>query len=163
MLYPFLAVHRSLLPLHYAFPAMLHPLLPRLYPLLPRLRLFAAMLHAFAATPCEGEDAVHEESRGHHALHGMPDPFRERRSERVGCSSERATTGPASIGIPSPPFGMSTEAGEDHPLKRATCAPTPCAIFRANRRVRRSAWSARSPVPSWATSSARVGVFTKCS
>ena len=106
MLYPFLAVHRSLLPLHYAFRAMLYPLLPMLYPLLPMLHPLApmlhplaAVLHAFAATRCEGEDAVHEESFGHHVRHGVPDPYRARGSERVGSSSERATTLPVRVGM----------------------------------------------------------------
>jgi hypothetical protein len=50
------------------------------------------MLHAFAATQREGEDVVREESFGDHVRHGVPDPQRARGTERVGSSSERATT-----------------------------------------------------------------------
>lgn len=35
-------------------------------------RPFLAVLHAFAVTLCEGEAAIYEESRGHHALHRLP-------------------------------------------------------------------------------------------
>jgi hypothetical protein len=59
---------------------------------------FAAMRQAFVAMRCEGKDANHEESCGHHALHGVRDPSRERRSECVGSSSGRETTRPARVG-----------------------------------------------------------------
>jgi hypothetical protein len=59
---PFLAVHR--------------PFLTMRRPLRPMQRPLPAMLHAFVATRCEGEDASDEESRGHHALHGVPYPSR---------------------------------------------------------------------------------------
>jgi hypothetical protein len=87
MLHPFLAMHRSK-------PAMRHPVLAMHH-------AFAALLHAFAATRCEGEVAVHEESFGHHVRHGVPDPCRARGSERVGSSSERVTTRPARVGMRS--------------------------------------------------------------
>jgi hypothetical protein len=58
------------------------------------------MLHAFATTRCEGEEGRHEELRGPHALHGAPDPSRERGSECVGNSSERETTRPVCVGMP---------------------------------------------------------------
>jgi len=93
MRYPFLAVHRSLLPMHYPFRAMRDPYLPMLHPFLP-------MLHAFAATRYEGEDAIREESRGHHARHGVPDRSRERGSAHVGCSEEHVATRPARVGMP---------------------------------------------------------------
>jgi hypothetical protein len=82
---------------------MLHPLVAMLHPFLPMRRPFVAVLYAFAATRCEREDALHEESHDHHALHGVPDPSLERRSECVGSSSERATTRPAYVGIPREP------------------------------------------------------------
>jgi hypothetical protein len=49
---------------------------------------FVATRQAFVAMRCEGEDANHEESCGHHALHAVRDPSRERRSECVGSSSD---------------------------------------------------------------------------
>jgi hypothetical protein len=84
VLHPFLAMHC--------------PLLPMLHPFLAMARPFQAMLHAFAATRREGEDASHEESRSHHALHGVPDPSRESGSACLGCSSERETTRSAYVG-----------------------------------------------------------------
>jgi hypothetical protein len=67
----------------------------------------------FAATLCEGEGAVHEESVGHPALHGVhflvlttprqsrgrAVPSRPRGSDWVGSGSERATTRPAHVGM----------------------------------------------------------------
>jgi hypothetical protein len=61
---------------------------------------FPVRLHAFAAILCEGVDASHEESRGHHALHGVPYPCRGRRSECVGSSSKRETTRRSCVGMP---------------------------------------------------------------
>ena len=91
MLHPFLEMLHPLLPMHCPFLAMLRPLLLTHHP-------FLAMLHAFGATRCEGEDASHEESRGHYTLHGVPDPSRRRGCECVGSSSERETTRPACVG-----------------------------------------------------------------
>jgi hypothetical protein len=106
MLHPLLAMHRSnpamrrpLLPIHRPFVAMRRPLLPIHRPFVAMRRPFPALLHAFAATRCEGEDTVHEESFGHHVRHGVLDPYRARGSERVGSSSERATTRPAHVGM----------------------------------------------------------------
>jgi hypothetical protein len=48
---------------------MHRPLSPMLRPFTAMHRTSLAMLDAFAATLCEGEDAIHEESGGHHALH----------------------------------------------------------------------------------------------
>jgi hypothetical protein len=70
---------------------------------------FLAMLHAFAATRCEDKDAVHEESRGHHARHGMPDPSRGRGSECVGSSSECETTRSLYVGMPGEPLETPDE------------------------------------------------------
>jgi hypothetical protein len=64
VLHPFLAMRRSI-------PAMCRPLLPIHRPFVAMRRPFQAMLHAFAATRSEGEDALHEESVGHPALHGV--------------------------------------------------------------------------------------------
>jgi hypothetical protein len=104
MLHPFLAMHRSklamrrpLLPIHWPFVAMRRPFLPIQRPFVAMRRPSPAMLHALAATRSEGEDAVHEESFGHHVRHGVPDPYRARGSKRVGSSSERATTRPAHV------------------------------------------------------------------
>jgi hypothetical protein len=92
MQHPFLAMHRSKL-------ATRRSLLPIRRPFVAMPRPFAALLHALAATRSEGEDAVHEESSGHHVRHGVPDPYRARGSERVGSSSERATTLPVRVGM----------------------------------------------------------------
>jgi hypothetical protein len=62
-------MHRPFLAMLCLFLAMLCPLLAMPCPLLAMLCLFFGMLHAFAATLCEGEDDIHERSRGHHALH----------------------------------------------------------------------------------------------
>jgi hypothetical protein len=64
VLHPFLAMRRSI-------PATRRPLLPIHRPFVAMRRPFRAMLHAFAATRSEGEDALHEESVGHPALHGV--------------------------------------------------------------------------------------------
>jgi hypothetical protein len=72
---------------------MLCAFLGTLYP-------FLGMLHAFLGMPCEGEDAIHEESRGLHALHGVRGPFRRRGNECVGSSWERETTRYAYVGMP---------------------------------------------------------------
>ncbi len=78
MLCPYLGMLRPLQPMSRPFPAMRYPF-PALHrPFFAMLHAFPAMLHAFAAMRCEGEDAIHEESRGHHALHAVPDPFRRR-------------------------------------------------------------------------------------
>jgi hypothetical protein len=82
------------------FLAMLCPFLAMLCPFLGMLCPFLAMLHAFAATPCESEDAIHEELHGHHALHGVPDASRGRESEFVRSSSERERRRPAYVGMP---------------------------------------------------------------
>jgi hypothetical protein len=81
----FLAMHCPFLVMHCLFLAMHCPLLATHCP-------FLAMLHAFAATCSECEDARHEESHGHHALHGVLDRFHGRGSECVGSCSERKTT-----------------------------------------------------------------------
>jgi hypothetical protein len=85
---------------------VLYPFLGVLYPFLGTLHSFLGMLYVFAATLCEGEGAIHEELRGHRALHGVPDPFRERGSECVGSSLERETTRPACVGMPREPLEM---------------------------------------------------------
>jgi hypothetical protein len=72
---------------------MLHAFLGTLCP-------FLGTLHAFLGMLCEGEDAILEESRGLHALHGMPDPFRGRGNECAGSSSEHETTRYAYFGMP---------------------------------------------------------------
>ena len=81
VLHPFVAMLRPLLAMRSPFVAMLRPLLAM-------LRRFLAVLRVFAATRSEGEDASHEESRGHRTLHGVPDPSRGRGKECV-ASSER--------------------------------------------------------------------------
>jgi hypothetical protein len=86
----------------YANVGMLCPFLGMLHPLL-------GIPWAFAATLCEGEDAFHEELRGHHALRGVPDPFRERRREFVGSSSERETTRPTDVAMPREPLETPNE------------------------------------------------------
>jgi hypothetical protein len=114
--------------MHYAFLAMRRPFRVMLYPFLAMLHAFPAMLHEFAATRSEGEDAICEESRGHHALQGVLFPvlttprsrvsttLRQSRrravgrgravpfhwigSECVGSSSERATMHSAYVGMP---------------------------------------------------------------
>jgi hypothetical protein len=114
MLYSFLAMPCPFLAMPCPFPAMLfanagmlHPFLgmdrplpAMLCPFTTVLRAFPAMLHVFAGMPCEGEDAVPEESRGHHALHWIPDASHGRGDECVGSSSERETTRPAYLEIP---------------------------------------------------------------
>jgi hypothetical protein len=106
MLHPFLAMPRPFLATHNLFLAM--------------LRLFLGMLHAFAAMLCESVDVIHEESRGHHAFHwilslvlttprqsrGRAVPSRERGSECVGSSPERATMRPAHVGMLRDYLGM---------------------------------------------------------
>jgi hypothetical protein len=87
---------------------MVCPFLGALCAFLGMLHSFLGMLYALAATLCEGEDAIHEELRGHHALHGVPDPFRERARECVGSSSERETMPPAYVGMPS---GLAVSGG----------------------------------------------------
>src|SRR5580704_185768 len=96
----------------HAFLAMLRPFLATRYP-------FLGMLHAFAATLCEREDAIHEESRGHRALHGMlflvlttprqsrgrAVPSLGRGSECVGTPSEGETTRYAYVGMPTELLG----------------------------------------------------------
>jgi hypothetical protein len=81
------------------------------------------MLHAFAATLCEGEDAIHEELQGHRALQsvaflvlttlrqsrGRAVPSRGRGSECVGSSSERETTRSARVGIHREPLETPNE------------------------------------------------------
>jgi len=63
----------------------------------------ASLLNAFPAMRSEGDDAVHEESHRHHALHGVPDPSRKRGSECLGRCSQRQTAGPAYVGLPRCP------------------------------------------------------------
>jgi hypothetical protein len=130
MLHPFLATHRPFLAVLRPFRATLHPFLATLrpfratlHPFLALLQPFVARLHAFAATRCEGEDARHEESRGHHALRSVPFlvlttlrqsreravPSRERGSECVGSSSERGTTRHAYVAMPGEPLEMPNE------------------------------------------------------
>src|ERR1700733_13577403 len=53
-------------------------------PFLGTLWPFLGMLHAFLGMPCEGEDGIHEESRGLHALHG--------------CSAHPAGEGTSALG-----------------------------------------------------------------
>jgi hypothetical protein len=79
---------------------MPYPNVGMLCPFLGALCAFLGMLYSFAATLCEGEDAIHEELSVHHALHGVPDPFRGRGSECVGSPSERETIRPAYVGMP---------------------------------------------------------------
>jgi hypothetical protein len=95
---------------------MLHPFLGRHCPFLAMPHAFLAMLHAFAATRSEGEgcpfaaeDATHEESRGPHALHWVPGPFRGRGGECVESSSERETTRSAYVAMPREPLETPNE------------------------------------------------------
>jgi hypothetical protein len=83
----------------YANIGMLCPFLGALCAYLATLHPFLGIPYAFAATPCEGEDAIHEELRQHRALHGVPDPFRERGSEYLGSPSLRETMPPAYVGM----------------------------------------------------------------
>jgi len=76
MLHLFLAMRCPFLAVHRPFLTMRRPFLTMRRPLRPMQRPLPAMLHAFVATRCEGEDASDEESRGHHALHGVPYPSR---------------------------------------------------------------------------------------
>jgi hypothetical protein len=92
------------------FPATLRPFVATRRPLLPMLRPFLAMLHAFAATRCEGEDASHEESRGHPALLWMGDPSRQRGSAG-GSSQERASTRSFDAGMPREPLEAPNAGG----------------------------------------------------
>jgi hypothetical protein len=84
----------------YAFAATPCPFLGTLCTFLGTLCAFLGMLHAFAATPRQGEDAIHEESRGLHSLCGLLGPFRGRGSGCGGSSSERETTRYAYVGMP---------------------------------------------------------------
>jgi len=84
----------------HAFAATLCPFLGMLYPFLGTLYPFLGMLHAFLGMPYEGEDGIHEESRGLHALHGVLGPSRRRGNECVGSSWERETTRYAYVGMP---------------------------------------------------------------
>jgi len=99
MLPPLLSMHRPFLAMRRAPRGMRCPLLPMHRPFLAVARPFLAMLRAFAATRCEGEVAIHEEPRGHHALHAVPDPSRERGSSCVGSGSECETTRYAHLGM----------------------------------------------------------------
>ena len=103
----------------YANVGVLCPFLGVLYPFLAMLHPFLGALYAFAATLCEGEGAIHEELREHHALHGMLDPFRARRSECVGSSSERETTRSACVGMPRE---LLETRNEDHIMRSAFLA-----------------------------------------
>jgi hypothetical protein len=58
------------------------------------LRALPAMLHVFAATLCEGEDAIYEESGHYH-------PFRGRGSQCAGRRSERETARYARVAMPT--------------------------------------------------------------
>jgi hypothetical protein len=117
MLYPFLAMLCPSLAMLFANAVMLHPFLgmhrplpAMLCPFLAMLRAFPAMLHVFAPMPCEGEDAVPEESRGHHALHWIRDASLGREDECVGSSSERETMRPAYLEIPKKYVGTPRES-----------------------------------------------------
>jgi hypothetical protein len=150
MLHPFLGIHRLLLGIHRLLLAIHRPLLAMLCLILPTHRPFVAMLRAFAATRCEGEGTVREESGGHHALHsllllvlttprqsrgravlvlttprqsrGRAVPSRGRGSECVGSSSERETTRSAYVGMPSKERTMPTvKRGKGCQFFRVTC------------------------------------------
>jgi hypothetical protein len=69
VLYPFLATHRPFLATRRAFLAMLSLVSTTSRQSRGRSVPFPATLHAFAVTRSEGEDGIHEESCGHHALH----------------------------------------------------------------------------------------------
>jgi hypothetical protein len=84
---------------------------------------FRAMLHAFVATPFEGEDAIHEESHGHRALHRVPDLLRERGSEYVGSSSERETMRPGYVGMPREPKKSSLDTRHVRTVSNARRSP----------------------------------------
>jgi hypothetical protein len=119
----FLAMHRPLFPMRRPLVAMHPPFLAMHRPLLPMRRPFVARLYAFAATPCEGEGARHEESCGRHAVRHVPFlalttpqqsrgravPSRERGSECVGSSSERGEMRPAYVGMPRETLEMPNE------------------------------------------------------
>jgi hypothetical protein len=74
------------------------------------LHSFLGVLYALAATPCEDEDVLHEELRGHHALRGVPDPFRGGDCECVGSSSERERARSARVGMPREPLETQNES-----------------------------------------------------
>jgi hypothetical protein len=73
------------------------------------LRMFLWMLHAFAATLCEGEDAIHEELQGHRALQSVACPSSGRASDCVGSSSEREKTRFARVGMHREPLETPNE------------------------------------------------------
>src|ERR1700733_4894801 len=79
------------------------PFLGMLHAFAATLCSFLGMLHAFLGMPYEGEDGIHEESRGLHALHGVLGPSRRRGNECVGSSWERETTRYACVGMPREP------------------------------------------------------------
>jgi hypothetical protein len=122
---PFLGLHCPLHPMRRPFLGMQCPLRPMRRPFLrmqcplrPIQRPFLAMLHALAAALREREDALHEESHGHHALHRVPNPLRGRERECVGSSSERATTRHARVGMPGEPLEIPNE-GHAMPTTRS--------------------------------------------
>jgi hypothetical protein len=99
-------------------------------PLAATLSSNLGMLHVFVGTPCEDEERICEESRGHRALHGVlflvlttprqsrerAVPSRGRRSKYVASSSERKTTRHAYVemlreyvGMPREPLETPTE------------------------------------------------------
>jgi hypothetical protein len=124
LLCPHLAMLRPFLVMPHPFLVMLCPHVALLRPFLMMLRLFLAMLHAFAVTRREGEEAIHEEAPGHHALRGVlflvsttlrqnrghAAPSRGRGSACVGSSSEREATRPAYVGMPGKPLETPNEA-----------------------------------------------------
>jgi hypothetical protein len=97
---PFLGMPCPFLGTLYPFLGMLCAFLGMLCAFLGMLHAFLGMLHAFLGMPCEGEDGIHEESRGLHALHRVLGPSRRRGNECVGSSWERETTRYAYVGMP---------------------------------------------------------------
>ena len=66
-------VHPTFRAMRCPFLTTLHPFLAMHCPFLTMLHPLRTMLYLFAATRHEGEDASHEESRGHHAFEATGD------------------------------------------------------------------------------------------
>jgi hypothetical protein len=106
-----IGMHRLLVPMSRSFLGVLSLVLTTPRQSRGRAVPFLAMLHAFAATRCEGEDAVHEESPRHQAICPLSDLFRRRGSECVGSSSVRETTCFTHFVMPREPLETPRDEG----------------------------------------------------
>jgi len=83
------------------------------------------MLWLFARTPCEGEDAIREESGDPRAWGPVPGPFATQRREREEHPSPRKVTLREHLGTPPLRFEMPNEKGTMSEVKPGSRRPHP--------------------------------------